>query len=66
MAKALSVSQVRTVDANGDIIISSLAVRWEDWSDSFEIYAAASGLESQKRSVLLHCAGKQVQDLKQR
>ena len=59
----MAISQVSTFDANGDI--SSFAIRWDDWSDSFEIYAAASGVESDshKRSLLLHCAGKQVQDL---
>lgn len=63
MAKAISVSQVSPFDVHGDN--SSLSMRWEDWVDSFEIYAAASGIESdsQKRSLLLHCAGRPTQEL---
>ncbi|KAK7099536.1 hypothetical protein V1264_003664 [Littorina saxatilis] len=64
MAKAISVTQVSNFDIHGDV--SSLSIRWEDdWVDSFEIYAAASGVDSgvQKRALLLHCAGKEVQEL---
>ena len=44
---------------------SSLCQRWQRWLRSFELYVGASGVtdDSQKRQLLLHCAGESVQDI---
>lgn len=63
MAKALALTQVGQFDVHGDS--SSISMRWVDWLSSFEIFAIASGIESdtQKRALLLHCAGKDTQEI---
>ena len=44
---------------------TSVGQRWERWKSSFELYVAASGItcDTQKRALLLHCAGSEVQDV---
>lgn len=44
---------------------SSLAVRWEKWKKSLDYYIRASGItdQKQKRAILLHLAGPDVQDI---
>ena len=44
---------------------SSLSQRWKAWRRSFEINVVAAGFtdDKQKRALLLHSAGKSVQDI---
>ena len=44
---------------------SSVAQRWSRWVSSFELFVNASGVsnDGQKRALLLHCAGSEVQDI---
>ena len=44
---------------------TSVGQRRDQWKSSFELYVAASGItcDSQKRALLLHCAGSEVQDI---
>lgn len=44
---------------------STVAQRWKKWSCSFEFYFIATvvGKEEQKRALLLHIAGPEVQDI---
>ena len=44
---------------------TSVGQRWERWKSSFELYVAASGItcDTQKRALLLRCAGSEVQDV---
>ena len=56
-------SGLHVFDTTGDI--TSLHQRWERWKDQFLIYFVASGVtnEPQKRALLLHIAGLDVQDI---
>ena len=42
----------------------SLAEKWKKWRRSFNLYVTSKGLEDdkQKKCLLLHCAGLEVQD----
>ncbi|XP_064637856.1 uncharacterized protein LOC135494035 [Lineus longissimus] len=44
---------------------TSLAPKWRKWKRNFEVYCAAKAVVNmpQKRALLLHCAGPQVQEL---
>ena len=44
---------------------SSLAQRWDKWTKSLEYYIRASGIsdQKQKRAILLHLAGAEVQEI---
>lgn len=44
---------------------SSVAARWKKWYGSFEYYIAATGVnqDTQKRALLLHVAGLEVQEV---
>lgn len=44
---------------------TSLGFRWAKWLRSFELYAGGKGVTNpeQKKALLLHCAGSEVQDL---
>ena len=44
---------------------SSVAQRWSRWVSSFELFVNASSVsnDGQKRALLLHCAGSEVQDI---
>ena len=63
MAVALQVTAVPPFDVHGDA--NSLCQRWEKWIKRFELYMGASGVTEgkQKRQLLLHCAGPDVQDI---
>ncbi|MCG8429841.1 MAG: hypothetical protein MJA29_01520, partial [Candidatus Omnitrophica bacterium] len=43
----------------------SLKTRWERWLQDFELFCAASGVTdgTQKRALLLHCAGEGIRDI---
>jgi len=58
----ISLSCVPTFDPHGDQC--AVAERWDRWLRGFETYAKASGVQNdgQKRELVLHCAGAEVQD----
>ena len=62
MAKALSVPPPSSFTIAGESV-SALSQKWTTWLSRFNIYAAAAGIsdDSQKRSLLLHIAGPEVQ-----
>lgn len=63
MAINIPVNPVSTFNPVGDH--SSLSQRWKRWLRGFEFYAEAAGVkdEKQKRQLLLHSAGPEVQDI---
>ena len=63
MAVALQVSGIQPFDTHGDA--NSLCMRWERWLRSIKLYVGASGVvdDKQKRQLLLHSAGMDVQDI---
>lgn len=63
MAKALSVPSVEPFRMDGDS--SSLATRWERWMKSFQYFVTGSGVtdKTQKRALLLHLVGPEVQGI---
>jgi hypothetical protein len=63
MAVPLNVTQVSTFDPHGDP--STVKRRWERWLRGFEIMANAAGCthDAQRRDLLLHSAGEDVQDI---
>ena len=63
-------TSVKPFDPNGEP--SSIGRRWQPWIKSFSLYADSKGLiiqadkadnKVQRRALLLHCAGEQVQDI---
>ena len=64
MAKALSVPPPNNFTIAGESV-SALSQKWTTWLSRFNIYAAAAGIsdDSQKRSLLLHIAGPEVQEV---
>lgn len=59
----LDVSQIPAFSISEDL--SSIAARWKKWYSSFEYYIAATGVnkDDQKRALLLHVAGPEVQEV---
>ena len=62
MATPISVTQIPCFSPSGDI--SSILNRWGTWLARFDIFAHATGCtdDRQKRMLLLHTAGEEVQD----
>ena len=63
MAKSIDISCPLKFNAQGDP--NSLGVRWNKWQNSFNIYILAAAVtdNNQKRALLLHCAGDEVQEI---
>ena len=63
MANSSHVTSPETFDTKGDP--SQVSVRWQRWKRGFEYYLVARGNteDEQKRALLLHCAGLDVQDI---
>ena len=71
MASSIAeISRIPTFDPNSDP--SSVGTRWQRWLRSFRLYADRKGLiitadkednKIQRRALLLHCAGPDVQDI---
>nr|XP_054766865.1 uncharacterized protein LOC129274024 [Lytechinus pictus] len=61
MARRVDLSQ----PAPFDVRLSRAGIAWPKWRQVFEYYLAASGVsaDGQKRALLLHCAGPDVQEL---
>ena len=62
MAKVLDLPAIRPFSVTET---SSLAQRWDKWTKSLEFYIRASGIsdQKQKRAILLHLAGAEVQEI---
>ncbi|KAK7105707.1 hypothetical protein V1264_012941 [Littorina saxatilis] len=60
---AMNIPSVGTFDPKGEP--SQVAARWQKWQRGFEIYLTALGdtTDVQKRALLLHCVGAEVQDI---
>ena len=60
---ALNTLHIEAFDVNGDP--NTTSQRWKRWVSSFELCIAASAVtcDTQKRALLLHCAGPNVQDI---
>lgn len=63
MAVAISLTPIPNFDPHGEA--NSVFHRWEKWTRSFDTFAIATGCtnDAQKRQLLLHCAGSDVQDI---
>ena len=63
MALLSGLPGIPSFDAVGDV--TSLAQRWLKWKERFHLYVAASGVtdDTQKRALLLHCAGPGVLEI---
>ena len=63
MAVVIHVTPVPPFDPHEEP--STIAERWNKWVRSFALFADASGCtdDGQKRKLLLHCAGSEVQDI---
>lgn len=61
MAARIEINPVGNFDVHGD----KLGQTWQRWHRSFELYATGKGVtdEKQKKALLLHCAGLDVQDI---
>ena len=62
-SQGIPLSPVEAFDPSGDH--ASVAQRWKSWKSAFEFYLGASGITDEKRSrcLLLHCAGRKVQEV---
>ncbi len=63
MAVQMNVAPVAQFNPHGDA--STLSQKWKKWLRSFELYSAAAGCrdDTQKRQLLLHSAGPEIQDI---
>jgi hypothetical protein len=61
MAARIEINPVGNFDVHGD----KLGQTWQRWHRSFELYATGKVVtdEKQKKALLLHCAGLDVQDI---
>lgn len=61
MASSLNLPAIPPFDANSEP--TSIGVRWKEWRDQFDFYAAAADIKDkkQKRALLLHLSGPTVQ-----
>ncbi|XP_057299437.1 uncharacterized protein K02A2.6-like [Hydractinia symbiolongicarpus] len=63
MARAVDISCPPHFDTNGDV--TSLGTRWKRWRNGFDLYLVAAGItdNTQKKALLLHCAGEDLREL---
>ena len=63
MAKSLAISEIMPFDCTGDS--TSVGPRWRRWKATFQFYIDGKGVtdSKQKRALLLHSAGMDVQEL---
>ena len=63
MAVNIEVSGIQPFDSTGDS--TSVSPRWKRWRKSFQFFVEAKGIEEakQKKALLLHCAGVDVQEI---
>ena len=63
MSVNIELSGIHAFDCKGDI--TSVGPRWKKWRKSFQFFVEAKGIEDgkQKKALLLHCAGVDVQEI---
>ncbi|XP_077869261.1 uncharacterized protein LOC144360343 [Saccoglossus kowalevskii] len=63
MASNIDIGSIPSFDCKSDP--TSVSTRWKRWNKAFEFYIVGKGVkdDNQKRALLLHCAGMDVQDL---
>ncbi|XP_077867908.1 uncharacterized protein LOC144357736, partial [Saccoglossus kowalevskii] len=63
MASNIDIGSIPPFDCKSDP--TSVSTRWKRWKKAFEFYIVGKGVkdDNQKRALLLHCAGMDVQDL---
>ena len=63
MAGNIGIGGILPFDCKGEI--TSVSSRWKRWRKSFEFFVEAQGIEGakQKKALLLHCAGVDVQEI---
>ena len=63
MAVNIEFGSINPFDCKGDP--TSVGPRWKRWKKSFEYFIEAKGVkkDSQRKALLLHCAGQDVQDV---
>ena len=63
MAGNIGIGGIQPFDCKGEI--TSVSSRWKRWRKSFEFFVEAQGIEGakQKKALLLHCAGVDVQEI---
>jgi len=63
MAVSIKFGNISLFDCKGNP--TSIGPRWQQWKRSFEFFLEAKGVkkDSQRKALLLHCAGQDVQDI---
>lgn len=63
MIKSIENGGIQRFDPNGDV--NNVGFRWKKWLRGFEMYTVGNGMSraDQKKALLLHSAGNEVQDI---
>lgn len=63
MSISVEIGGIQPFDCKGDI--TSVSPRWKRWRKSFQFFVESKGIkdEKQKKALLLHCAGVDVQEI---
>ena len=63
MAKAIDIKCPSVFNTKGDT--TSVGSRWKKWVNGFDLYITVAGVsdDNQKRALMLHCAGEDVQEI---
>ncbi|XP_021351252.1 uncharacterized protein K02A2.6-like [Mizuhopecten yessoensis] len=63
MATYMEIGGIPNFDCHGDS--SAISQRWRKWKRAFELFVVGKGITdlTQKRALLLHCAGMRVQEI---
>ena len=63
MAAFVDIAPLRFFDCSGDA--ASVGPRWKRWKKAFQFYVDGKGIQNndQRKALLLHCAGMEVQDI---
>ena len=66
MAVNIEIGGIQPFDCKGEI--TSVSPRWKRWRKSFQFYVEGKGIKdaNQKKFLLLHCAGADVQEILKR
>ena len=63
MAAYIEIGSIQPFDCKGDL--TSISPRWKRWKKSFQFFVEGKGVTNaeQKKALLLHCAGVNVQEI---